>query len=60
MNAASIEVNLDQERGRKPRDRPDIKSFRIRCTKTIRMAVLEGYLSGKMAFDNSILEAISE
>lgn len=32
----------------------------IRPTKTIRMAALQGYLTGKVPWDNTVMEAISK
>ncbi len=57
-----IIVNFDEERGRAPRDpaNPDICRVVIRPSKQIRMAVIQAYLSNKMPFDHSILEAISK
>jgi eukaryotic translation initiation factor 2C len=54
-------VNLDAEKGRTPRAGrdPDIAYCVIRPSKIIRMAVIQGYLSRQMPFDNSVLEAIS-
>jgi eukaryotic translation initiation factor 2C len=53
-------VNLDEEKGRPPRAQPDNVFVIIRPSKTIRMAVLEAYLTRQMPFDNSVLEAISK
>jgi hypothetical protein len=53
-------IDLDAEKGRRPRDIPDTTYVVIRPVKTIRMAVIGAYLSKQMAFDNSVLEAISK
>lgn len=56
-------VDFDVEKGRRPRtdgSPPDTCYITIRPTKTIRMAVLGAYLGKQMAFDNTVLEAISE
>lgn len=53
-------VDLDAEKGRPPRTTPDQCYVMIRPTKRIRMAVLQGYLSGQMQFDDTLLEAISK
>jgi hypothetical protein len=56
-----ILVDLDAERGRQPQPGRENKVYcLLRPTKPIRMAVIQGYLSGYMQFDNTILEAISE
>jgi eukaryotic translation initiation factor 2C len=55
-----IMVDLDQEKGRAPRNPPDTVYCVIRPAKIIRMAVIQAYLSRQMPFDNSILEAISK
>lgn len=58
-----IMVDFDVEKGRRPRtdgSPPDTCYVTIRPTKTIRMAVLGAYLSNQMAFDNTVLEAISK
>lgn len=59
-NEIRIMVNLDEEKGRRPRDPPDIVYCVIRQTKIIKMAVIKGYLTRQMAFDSTVLEAISE
>lgn len=53
-------VDLDVDRGRQPRNPPDQCYCIIRPSKVVRMAVIQGYLSKQMPFDNSILEAISK
>lgn len=55
-----IKVDLDAEKGRQPRpDKPNIFYCHIKMTKVVRLAVIDAYLSQKMAFDNAVLEAIS-
>ncbi|KAI1004889.1 hypothetical protein K3495_g3326 [Podosphaera aphanis] len=56
-----IPVDLDQEKGRAPRPGvpPDVTYVIIRPAKSIRLAVIQGYLEKKIPFDNSVLEAIS-
>lgn len=52
---------MDEENNRKPRPSgPDIVYCVIRPSKTIRMAVIDAYLTGQIPFDNSILECISK
>jgi len=57
-----ILVNFDQEKGRQPHPQkgPDTCLCIIRPAKSIRMAVIQGYLEKKMPFGNEVLEAISE
>lgn len=55
-----IMVNLDAEKGRRPRENPDSVFVVIRPSKVIRMAVIEAFLQRQMSFDKSILEAISK
>jgi hypothetical protein len=57
-----ILVDFDQEKGRPvhPSKGPDHCYCIIRPSKVIRMAVIQGYLSKQMPFDNAILEAISK
>lgn len=56
-----ILINFDQEKGRTPRDpnSPDTCYCTIKKSKTIRLAVIQGYLNKQMPFDSTILEAIS-
>lgn len=55
-----IQVDLDQEAGKKPRPgRPDVHRFAMRQTGQIRFDVLRNYLARKCDFDNNILEAIN-
>lgn len=57
-----INVNLDEERGERPRPNHDnIHKVRIVKAKNekINMATIQAYLDGKIDFDNSVLEAIS-
>lgn len=56
-----INVDLDADKGRPARANkaPDTVYCIIRPTKTIRMEVIGAYLRKQMAFDNSVLEAIS-
>jgi hypothetical protein len=39
---------------------PDITYVTIKCTTEIPMAVIRGYLDGRMEFDNTVLMAISK
>jgi len=57
-----ILVDFDQEKARQPHPTkgPDTCYCIIRPSKIIRMAVIQGYLSKQMPFDNAILEAISK
>lgn len=54
-------VDLDADKGRAPRPgkAPDTIYVVVRPTKTIRMDVLGFYLTKKIPFDSSVLEAIS-
>ncbi|RKF63291.1 Protein argonaute [Erysiphe neolycopersici] len=56
-----LTVDLDNEKGRPPRPGklPDTCYVVIRRVKSIRMAVIRGYLQKQIPFDNTILEAIS-
>ena len=54
-----ITVDLDAEKGR-TREPPQPIYCIIRHAKVVRMAVLEAYLTKKIPFDTSILEAISK
>lgn len=55
-----LTVDLDNEKGRLPRPGklPDTCYVVIRRVKSIRMAVIRGYLQKQIPFDNTILEAI--
>lgn len=54
-------VDLDADYGKTPRPGKENKSYCIiRSSKVVRMAVIQAYLSKQMAFDNSVLEAISK
>jgi len=55
-----IHVNLDAEKGRPPRQTPDMCYCIIKQTKKIRMEAINAYLKKQMAFDNSVLEGISK
>ncbi|TAQ85545.1 hypothetical protein B7494_g6138 [Chlorociboria aeruginascens] len=55
-------INLDVEKGRQvDPNQPDRNTHLVvvKHSKTIRMAVIQGYLSKQMAFDDSVLEAIN-
>lgn len=54
-----ITVNLDEERG-KPANENNTYYVIIRNTGTIRLNALRAYLEGKMDWDNSVLECMSE
>ncbi|KAF8860682.1 eukaryotic translation initiation factor-like protein 2C 2 [Acephala macrosclerotiorum] len=55
-----VTVDFDVEKGRTPRDQnPDRCLCIIRPAKSIRMAVIKGYLNRQMPFDSTILEAIT-
>ncbi|KAE8440738.1 hypothetical protein EG329_006633 [Mollisiaceae sp. DMI_Dod_QoI] len=54
-----IKIDFDAEKGRQPRDDPDVVYCVIKPSKVVRMAVIQGYLSRQMPFDNAILEAIN-
>lgn len=56
-----ITVDLDEEQGR-PASAPRDNTHRIviRQTARVPLAAIDAYLSGKITFDNSVLEAISE
>ncbi|KKY16343.1 putative eukaryotic translation initiation factor 2c [Diplodia seriata] len=61
MDSTSLEVDLDAERGRNPREDRKGKNkhrFHIRCTKTLRFDLLGAYLAGKTDYANEITEAI--
>ena len=56
-----IPVDLDAEKGATVRpDHPNTHRVVIRKTSAINLAAVKAYLEGKMSFDNSVLEAISE
>lgn len=54
-------VDLDQEKGRKPKEgKPaDTHRIMIRQTNEVRFDALEAYLKGQASFDNACLEAIN-
>lgn len=53
-------VDLDELRGRTPKPGKEDKCrVVIKRTKVITMAALKGYLDGKMAWDNTVLESIN-
>ncbi|TVY52417.1 Protein argonaute [Lachnellula cervina] len=56
-----INVDLDKEKdpNRAPRPNPDTCYCIIRQTNSVRLAVIDAYLSKKMPFDNSVLEGIN-
>ena len=54
-----LTVNLDQERGKKPRKEPETHRVLIRRTNRVGFEVLRHHLEGKCAFDNTCLEAIN-
>lgn len=54
-----ITVNIDEEKG-KPADEKNTYYVIIRNTGTIRLHALRSYLEGKMDWDNSVLECMSE
>ncbi|RDW67854.1 eukaryotic translation initiation factor-like protein 2C 2 [Coleophoma cylindrospora] len=59
-NELRITVDLDVEKGRPPRpDKPNVFYCHIKMTKVVRLAVIDAYLTQKMAFDNAVLEAIN-
>lgn len=57
-----VTVDFDAEKGRTPRDpnNRDQCLCTIKLAKSIRMAVIKGYLDRQMPFDSTILEAISK
>lgn len=56
-----IVIDLDAERNIQPREgrTPNVHTIIIRKAKPLNLSVIDGYLSGSMSFDNSVLEAIS-
>ena len=60
-----LEVNMDEEKGRKPRMRdgrptPDIHGVRMKQATRVRMDILRAYVDGTLLdWDNEILEAIN-
>ncbi|KAL3426357.1 eukaryotic translation initiation factor 2c [Phlyctema vagabunda] len=54
-------VDLDAEQGRTPREGKDPNVYKviISQTKSVRLAIIEAFLSRKIQFDNSVLEAIT-
>ena len=57
-----MHVDLDADYGKAPRrdGKKNEVYCVIKCTKAVRMAAITGYLSKQMAFDQSVLEAISK
>lgn len=55
-------VDLDEERNIvvKPDRTPNQHRVTIRKTNTVNLAAIAGYLEGRTAFNNTVLEAISE
>lgn len=55
-------IDMDKERGRTPRPGGKPNEFNVVVKKSgaVNLAALEGYVSGKIPFQNSVLEAISE
>ena len=57
-------VDLDAEKGRKPRDDKDkdknTHRVAIKFAKKIRLETVRAYLEGKIDFDNGVLEGISK
>lgn len=56
---ARFEVDLDAEAGREPGNKPRRFQVRILKTKVIRMEYLKAYVDQKVAFDNTVLECMS-
>ena len=58
----SFTVNLDEEKGLKPRENKpeDTHRVAIKFAKKIQLATVRAYLEGKMDFDNGVLEGISK
>lgn len=54
-----VTVDLDQEQGRTPRDKPDQHRVVIRCTNTVGFQTLLAHLQGRASFDNTCLETIN-
>lgn len=54
-----ITVDLDAEKGRKPRDKPDVHRCIVRQTNEVGFQTLVSYLQGKCDFDTNCLEAIN-
>lgn len=60
ISEVRITVNLDEERGRATSNTDNTFYVIIRSTGTIRLHALRAYLEGKMDWDNSVLECMSE
>ncbi|MCJ1470295.1 hypothetical protein MMC07_008940 [Pseudocyphellaria aurata] len=60
-NEISLVVDLDQERAFTPRPgrQPNEHRVSIRKTNAVNLAALQGYLDGRMQFNNTVLEAIT-
>ncbi|KAL3475026.1 Piwi domain-containing protein [Aspergillus californicus] len=55
----NIEIDLDAEQGRPPGKTPNIFRLVVRPTRTVNMAVLSAWLSGKTSMQESVLEALN-
>lgn len=58
----SIVVDLDQERNIIPKPGRTLNQHRvlIRKTNAVNLAAVQAYLDGRMSFNNTVLEGISE
>ena len=56
----NVMVDLDAEQGRRPNTKnPNIFRLLVRPTKTVNLAVLNAWLSGKTSMSEAVLEALS-
>lgn len=53
------DINLDEEQGRPPRQKPDIMDLRVIKAKRVDISHLQIYMNGKTSWDVSVLEAIN-